>query len=137
LALQSRGVQLFSGEGPQQLLWAGSRDARVKVTRGIANCLHCCVILIPHVQFRDAAAGRITKSGAPHPTRGPLTATPPLTRNGDRTYSHVRHHKLALSTHTVYLCYPCGSDNKQRLFICLSTHELIFRLPRVAACKPE
>lgn len=42
-----QGCPTFVGEGPQELVWAVSRAARVKTAlSGIPNRLNCCIILI-------------------------------------------------------------------------------------------
>jgi hypothetical protein len=38
----TKGVQTFYGKGPLPLLWAGSRVARGKITRGVCHQLHYC-----------------------------------------------------------------------------------------------
>jgi len=40
----------------------------------------------------------------------------PLQPSGYYMYHHVKHSTILHSAHTVYLCVPYGSQNKQRLF---------------------
>lgn len=64
------GVQTFHDKEPRQLLCAGSRAARAKITSGVPNCLNYCVILIVYARFANMEAGRLIQPGGPHETRG-------------------------------------------------------------------
>ena len=46
----------------------------------------------------------------------PKSGTNPPKLSGYFIYHQVYHSTILRSTHTVYLCALCGSENKQRLF---------------------
>ena len=45
-----------------------------------------------------------------------ITGSRPLNLSGHYMYRHVEHSEILHSTHTLYLCVLCGSQNKQPLF---------------------
>jgi hypothetical protein len=62
------GLQTFYINGPNQLLWAGSRAETGQTTSGRHNCINYCEIFIVH--FENVAVGRIIQSGGPHAALG-------------------------------------------------------------------
>ena len=58
------GLQTFYGKGPHQLLWAGSRAERGRITvTGISNCPNYCEMFIVYSQFTVVSTGRVIPPG--------------------------------------------------------------------------
>jgi len=62
------GLQTFYSNGPNQLLWAGSRAERGQTTNGRFNCLNYCEIFMVHTLWKFRRG--------PHNTIGRATCGP-------------------------------------------------------------